>query len=66
MPASGKEGLEMQIQGRALFEQLPQDDNLRRSLRIPSVEFFQGAKVLFSTHENSFKMTVVELAKPDL
>jgi len=66
MPASGEEGLEMQMQGRALFEQLPQDDNLRRSLRIPSVEFYHGAKVLLSTHENSFTVTVVEQVKSDL
>jgi hypothetical protein len=39
MPAGGVEDLEMQMQGRALFEQLPQDDNLWRSLRIPSVDF---------------------------
>jgi hypothetical protein len=54
MPASGEEGLEMQMQGRALFEQLPQDDNLRRSVRIPSVDFYHSEKVLLSTHENSF------------
>ena len=56
----------MQMQGRALFEQLPQDDNLRRSLRIPSVEFYHGAKVLSSTHENSFTVTVVEQMKSHL
>jgi hypothetical protein len=53
MPASGEEGLETQMQGRALFEQLPQDDNLRRSVRIPSVDFYHGEKVLSSTHENN-------------
>jgi hypothetical protein len=49
----------MQMQGRVLFEQLPQDDNLRRSPRIPSVDFYHGGKVLLSTHENNFIPLVV-------
>ena len=52
MPADGEESLEMQMQGRELFEQSPQDDNLRRSARIPSLDLYHGEKVLLSAHEN--------------